>query len=111
MRIEPCEHAATNSQKVLSIRASKGVYRLPARRSGFTPCSKRFMFSNAIATDLRIMTRPDLLQDVIEIAKESGRAILEVYATSFNISSKADSSPVTEADERAERLILEKLRP
>ncbi|MBP1848873.1 3'(2'),5'-bisphosphate nucleotidase CysQ [Rhizobium halophytocola] len=39
-------------------------------------------------------------------ALEAGRAILEVYEAGPNVTIKADSSPVTEADERAEAIIL-----
>ena len=39
------------------------------------------------------------------IAREAAQVILEVYATDFTVQGKADASPVTEADERAERLI------
>lgn len=40
---------------------------------------------------------------------EAGRAIIDLYATGSNVSLKADSSPVTEADQRAEDIILEHL--
>ncbi len=50
-----------------------------------------------------------LLEDVIEIAHEAGKAILEVYRTPFDTQTKSDASPVTLADEKAERLILERL--
>lgn len=38
--------------------------------------------------------------------RAAGELILEVYATDFEVRGKDDASPVTEADERAERLIL-----
>ena len=40
------------------------------------------------------------------IALDAGALIMEVYATDFNVDRKDDSSPVTEADEKAEALIL-----
>ena len=40
------------------------------------------------------------------IAERAGREILRVYDGEFEVRSKADASPVTDADERAERLIL-----
>jgi 3'(2'), 5'-bisphosphate nucleotidase len=40
------------------------------------------------------------------IAREAGALILEVYATDFAVRGKGDHSPVTEADECAERLIV-----
>ena len=45
-----------------------------------------------------------------EIADRAGIVILDVYATDFDVSHKDDASPVTEADERAEALILPALR-
>ena len=44
-----------------------------------------------------------------EIALRAGREILAVYGSSFTVTGKADASPVTEADIRAERVILEGL--
>jgi len=50
------------------------------------------------------------LRLLCEIARRAARAasvaILEVYATQFTVRKKNDASPVTEADERAEQLIL-----
>jgi 3'(2'), 5'-bisphosphate nucleotidase len=43
------------------------------------------------------------------IAERAGHEILSVYHGEFEVRSKADSSPVTDADERAERLIIESL--
>lgn len=40
------------------------------------------------------------------IALDAGALIMQVYATDFNVDRKDDSSPVTEADEKAEALIL-----
>jgi len=40
------------------------------------------------------------------IALEAGELIMKVYATDFDVSSKDDQSPVTEADEKAEAVIL-----
>ncbi len=59
------------------------------------------------------MTQIDLatiLEPVTRAARSAGKAILEVYATDFDVRLKADSSPVTEADERADRIILAVLR-
>jgi 3'(2'), 5'-bisphosphate nucleotidase len=39
-------------------------------------------------------------------ARAASAAILEIYATPFDVRRKEDASPVTEADERAERLII-----
>ncbi len=51
-----------------------------------------------------------LLPAVEAIAREAGRVILEVYGAEFEVRSKADRSPVTEADERAEAVIVPALR-
>ena len=44
------------------------------------------------------------------IALDAGKLIMEVYETDFDVTRKEDSSPVTEADEKAEALILERLK-
>jgi 3'(2'), 5'-bisphosphate nucleotidase len=46
-----------------------------------------------------------LLGSVVRIAREAGEVILAVYATDFSARGKADASPVTEADEKAEAVI------
>jgi 3'(2'), 5'-bisphosphate nucleotidase len=43
------------------------------------------------------------------IASEAGVAVMEVYASDFTARTKADSSPVSDADERAEEIILKRL--
>jgi len=42
----------------------------------------------------------------IALAREAGDAIMRVYATDFDARAKADSSPVTEADLAADRVIV-----
>jgi 3'(2'), 5'-bisphosphate nucleotidase len=49
------------------------------------------------------------LDFVAATAREAGRAILEVYGTDFSVESKADESPLTEADLRAHRIITRRL--
>ncbi|MBB4186344.1 3'(2'),5'-bisphosphate nucleotidase CysQ [Sinorhizobium terangae] len=50
------------------------------------------------------------LCEVLErIALDAGAAILDVYDAGPNVSYKDDQSPVTEADERAEAIILDRL--
>jgi 3'(2'), 5'-bisphosphate nucleotidase len=49
-----------------------------------------------------------LLGDLIATADEAGDAIMKLYGVA-DIKTKADKSPVTEADEAAEALILERL--
>ena len=52
------------------------------------------------------LSDPGLLNAVADIARQAGALILEVYATDFAVRGKSDTSPVTEADERAEQLIV-----
>ena len=47
---------------------------------------------------------------VRRIAERAGVAILEVYNSPFTVEHKDDKSPVTEADRRAETLIIEALK-
>jgi len=57
---------------------------------------------------------PQLLPTIERLARAAARLILEVYASDFEVQDKADHSPVTLADERAEALItpaLQLLRP
>ncbi len=49
---------------------------------------------------------PGLLDDLSVTAREAGAAILEIVRRGFEIESKHDSSPVTEADRAAELIIL-----
>ena len=53
--------------------------------------------------------RAALATDLREIAVRAGHEILAVYASDFAVLDKADASPVTEADTRAERVILDDL--
>jgi 3'(2'), 5'-bisphosphate nucleotidase len=50
-----------------------------------------------------------LLQPLIYTAIRAGGAIMAVYGTDFSVRDKADASPVTEADEAAEKIILAEL--
>ena len=50
--------------------------------------------------------REALLEAVIDIARQAGAVVMEVYATDFAVRGKDDASPVTQADERAEALIV-----
>ncbi|SEH38301.1 3'(2'),5'-bisphosphate nucleotidase CysQ [Magnetospirillum fulvum] len=47
-----------------------------------------------------------LLPALEDLARQAGAAIMEIYAEEFAVRHKADSSPVTEADLRAEAIIL-----
>ena len=46
-----------------------------------------------------------------QAALEAGKAIMEVYAQPFEVYTKDDDSPVTQADLRASNIIKEKLKP
>jgi 3'(2'), 5'-bisphosphate nucleotidase len=54
--------------------------------------------------------RAELRAKIDAIARHAGALIMRVYATDFTSRGKADASPVTEADEQAEALILAELR-
>ena len=55
------------------------------------------------------------MESLLNIAKEAalkaGKAIMEVYATSFEVYTKDDDSPVTQADLKASQIIKETLAP
>jgi len=55
------------------------------------------------------VTPSTTVHDLLTLARTAGRAIMAIYATDFTSQSKCDLSPVTEADEAAERLILDGL--
>lgn len=50
--------------------------------------------------------RLEWLEALLPLARQAGDVILEIYAKDFAVRGKVDASPVTEADERAEELIL-----
>ncbi|ODU08429.1 MAG: 3'(2'),5'-bisphosphate nucleotidase [Rubrivivax sp. SCN 71-131] len=52
---------------------------------------------------------PDL-ETVVRVVREAAALVMSVYERGFAVQSKADASPVTEADERAEALIVPALR-
>ena len=51
-----------------------------------------------------------LLPDIIAVSHQAGAAIMEVYATDFDVAQKNDNSPVTEADLAAEAIITPVLK-
>jgi 3'(2'), 5'-bisphosphate nucleotidase len=51
----------------------------------------------------------DLVAALDAVARDAGAAILGVYESDFAVRDKDDRSPVTDADEKAERLILARL--
>ncbi len=60
------------------------------------------------------MDLKSLIEPVVGLAVEAGQAILEVYSTDFEVQSKTDESPLTQADLASHRCIvagLERLTP
>jgi 3'(2'), 5'-bisphosphate nucleotidase len=55
------------------------------------------------------MTPSPETEKMISLALAAGAAIMDIYATEFKATSKTDTSPVTEADIRAEAIILKGL--
>lgn len=53
---------------------------------------------------------PGFLDHALELAYKAGEAIMEIYATNFDVDIKSDASPVTKADIAAEKIILAGLR-
>lgn len=53
--------------------------------------------------------RSELAARLVQVAEQAGKAVLEVYASDFAARAKPDQSPVTDADERAEAIILKEL--
>lgn len=51
-----------------------------------------------------------LLLEVVALSREAGHAILGVYASSFTVQAKDDSSPLTEADLRSQEILARGLR-
>jgi 3'(2'), 5'-bisphosphate nucleotidase len=55
---------------------------------------------------IQAVTNAELLMSISHVARQAGDLILQVYATDFRTVDKADASPVTQADQRAEVVIL-----
>jgi len=52
------------------------------------------------------MDLTSLVDPVVALAEDAGRAILEVYSTEFEVQSKDDESPLTQADLASHRCIM-----
>lgn len=48
----------------------------------------------------------ELMLEILALANDAGDAIMEVYGGEFEVTIKADHSPVTEADQAANRIIM-----
>jgi 3'(2'), 5'-bisphosphate nucleotidase len=47
-----------------------------------------------------------LLERLVPLIRDAGRVIMDIYATDFDVTQKGDASPVTQADQKAEEVIL-----
>ncbi len=54
-------------------------------------------------------TDPKLLADIVALARRAGDAILSVYGQQFEVTSKADQSPLTLADMKSHEIIVQGL--
>ena len=52
----------------------------------------------------------ELIEQLIKISKEAGKAILEVYNSDFDYELKEDLSPLTKADTASHNIICERLK-
>ena len=52
------------------------------------------------------ITPSPLMQEIVNLAITAGHEIMAIYATDFSAKAKEDLTPVTEADEAAEKVIL-----
>jgi 3'(2'), 5'-bisphosphate nucleotidase len=52
------------------------------------------------------MNYAEFVEPLVRLATEAGDAILEVYATDFDVQSKDDKSPLTQADLASHRRII-----
>lgn len=51
-----------------------------------------------------------LLEQIDTIAKRAGAAIMDIYETDFDVEAKGDDSPVTQADQVAEAMIIKAIK-
>lgn len=47
-----------------------------------------------------------LLEQLTPLIRDAGKVIMDIYATDFDVTKKGDESPVTQADQKAETVIL-----
>ena len=57
-----------------------------------------------------IQLKKDLIEQLIEISKEAGEAVLEIYKTDFDFQMKEDLSPLTKADTISNQIICSRLK-
>lgn len=56
------------------------------------------------------LATPALLEGLLPLVRRAGEVVMAVYGRDFEVRGKADASPVTEADEQAEALLVPALR-
>ena len=56
------------------------------------------------------MNLKELIEPIVALATEAGQAILEVYATDFDVQEKSDESPLTQADLASHHCIVAALK-
>ncbi|MDJ0812314.1 MAG: 3'(2'),5'-bisphosphate nucleotidase CysQ [Woeseiaceae bacterium] len=56
------------------------------------------------------MNLKEMINPIVDLATSAGHAILEVYATDFDVQEKGDESPLTQADLASHRCIVAGLR-
>lgn len=57
-------------------------------------------------TDAVVADLGSLLDQLTPLIRDAGQVIMDIYATDFDVTQKGDDSPVTQADQRAEDVIL-----
>ena len=66
----------------------------------------RHAFFHTGLTTMTILERLEVVDQLISIIRAAGDVVMTIYDTDFTVRGKDDASPVTEADERAEALIV-----
>lgn len=61
---------------------------------------------HGVCTVTTSLSRSEILEKLLPLVRAAGDVIMAIYATDFSVRGKDDASPVTEADEKAEALIL-----
>lgn len=97
-------------------------YPTPAKRPHYSVLDKRKLkeaFGVAIPNwrnslkacintlDMKYIVDEELL---VDIASRAGEAIMDIYVQDFEVVTKADSSPLTEADQKANEIIIKALK-
>ena len=55
------------------------------------------------------MNYNQMINDIVKVARKAGEAIMEIYATDFNVELKGDNSPLTAADKKSNEVIINEL--